>query len=61
MRRLYLHAANAFILNPILTGGGFGSHPSSLNPPPPPPLSVAKMLNNFQTVQVMTTKLSDFS
>ena len=59
MRRLYLHAANEFILNPLQTGGGFGSHPSSLNLPPPPP--VAKMLNNFQTVQAMTTKLSDFS
>ena len=54
-----MHAANEFILNPLQTGGGFGSHPSSLNLPPPPP--VTKMLNNFQTVQAMTTKLSDFS
>ena len=27
MRRLYLHATNEFTLNPIQTGGGFGSHP----------------------------------
>ena len=30
MRRPYLHAANEFTLNTIQTGGGFGSHPSSL-------------------------------
>lgn len=34
-------------------------------PPPPtpanPPSPLAKMLNNFQIVQAMTTKLSDFS
>ena len=65
MRRLYLHAANEFTLNHIQTGGGFGSHPPPYPPPPLPPANppspLAKMLNNFQTVQAMTTKLSDFS
>ena len=38
MRRLYLYATNEFTLNPIQTGGGFGSHPPPYQAPPPTPL-----------------------
>ena len=37
MRRLYLHATNEFTLNPIQTGGGFGSHPPPYQAPPANP------------------------
>ena len=57
MRRLYLHATNEFTLNPIQTGGGFGSHPPPYQAPPRQPPCPPR----YQTVQAMTTKLSDFS
>ena len=57
MRRLYLHATNEFTLNPIQTGGGFGSHPPPYQAPPRQPPCPPR----YQTVQAMTTKLGDFS
>ena len=59
MRRLYLHATNEFTLNPIQTGGGFGSHPPPYQAPPPPRQPPCPP--RYQTVQAMTTKLGDFS